>query len=201
MKKLALAASLAAFGATGASALTLNIGDGAVGCESGYASINGISCGSTIGDIGNGFGGDAINFAGEGLLLGYVADASGSSNNYGDGAMVTLAEAGELVFSIFGGSQSFDGTVSIGETLTSLSTFVFQYQATTANPVNTSQSLGTFAAGTYFFKFDATAPVNNPSRDDSFYSLEVTAVPLPASALLLLAGAGALAGMGRKKKS
>jgi len=125
---------------------------------------------------------DKITFLGDGRLAGFVADGPGVGNgNYPDYATIKLAKASKLTFKLLSPQTGFDAAFAFGNLAsTALSG---------ANP-----SISFFAeAGEYFFALDATKPSDSPTKLTTSYELSVTAIPLPAGAVLLLSG---LAGFG-----
>lgn len=63
------------------------------------------------------------------------------------------------------------------------------------------ESIFSTGAGNYVLKIDGSGPINSPGRGVGLYDIEISAVPLPASAFLLLAGVAGLGAVSRRKKS
>ncbi len=58
----------------------------------------------------------------------------------------------------------------------------------------------TAGAGDYVIQIDGSGSVNAPGNGVGLYDIEISAVPLPASALFLLAGVAGLGAVARRKK-
>jgi len=186
---LTLAAAMPATGAT-----VQTVADGGVVCDSfnNLSAATKANCSSNANfDFGQSAGaGDALTFEGSGTLFGFVRDRSGTSNRYADAVTITLEKAATLTFSIFNTDPIFKGTLE----------FTGQVFANPVFDVNNTTVAFSVDAGTYVFDFDATKP-NETQDNTTEYALSVSAVPLPASSLLLLAGVGGIAAMRRRKKS
>lgn len=58
----------------------------------------------------------------------------------------------------------------------------------------------TAGPGDYVLQIDGSGPINAPGGGVGLYDIEISAVPLPASALFLLAGVAGLGAVARRKK-
>lgn len=125
---------------------------------------------------------DKITFLGNGRLAGYVADGPGVGNgNYPDYATISLKKASKLTFTLLSPEAGFDAAFAFGN-----------LASTALSGANPSISF-VADAGDYFFALDATKPSDSLTKIASSYALNVTAIPLPAGAVLLLS---ALTGLG-----
>ena len=102
---------------------------------------------------------------------------------------VKLDKDSDINFSLFGSDDDIDVS------------FFFGPAGSLGTTVNANGSASLFAtAGTYIFGVDATSPTDSLVRLETSYSLNITAVPLPASGLMLLAGLGAIGVARRRRK-
>ncbi|MEO1365367.1 MAG: VPLPA-CTERM sorting domain-containing protein [Pseudomonadota bacterium] len=185
---LAIAASFAA----PAFAVTEIVADGGTVCES-LDRIDDSAgtpvCSITFEDFPNGSPDDELTFEGSGTILGFLADNTGAGPNYSDFVTVKLDKASDINFSLFGSDNDIDVS------------FFFGPAESPGTTVNANGSTSLFAtAGTYIFGVDATSPTDSGDRLETSYSLNITAVPLPASGLMLLAGLGAIGVARRRRK-
>ena len=174
------------------SAASITIADGDTWCDSANLLVSTASCvnpGSRE-DLGQSAANDDVTFLGEGAILGFVRDKQGTSDRYADAAEITLTQDSMITFSLVAPTHDiFTGTLNFGS---QVSDAVFDA---------TSDALTFFAAaGTYTFSFDATKP-DERKDNTTQYLFEVAAVPLPASALLLIGGVAGLGFVRSRKKS
>ena len=197
MRKTVIAAALTAATAfaapAGAAPINALVADGGTFCESLSPSVFSRSDCDLGGkrDLSNSASSkDKITFLGSGRLAGYVADGAGVGNgNYPDYATIVLQKAGELTFTLLSPDRGFDASFAFGSLAST--------DLSGANP-----SISFFAdAGTYFFAINATEPSDSPVKIASSYELSVTAIPLPAGAVLLLSGLAGFAVMRRKRQA
>ena len=185
---LAIATSFAA----PAFAATETVADGGTVCESLDLiddSAGTPVCSITFEDFPNGSPNDELTFKGSGTILGFHADNTGTGPNYSDFVTVKLDKDSDINFSLFGSDDDIDVS------------FFFGPAGSLGTTVNANGSASLFAtAGTYIFGVDATSPTDSLVRLETSYSLNITAVPLPASGLMLLAGLGAIGVARRRRK-
>ncbi|MEM9437147.1 MAG: hypothetical protein AAGA15_08905 [Pseudomonadota bacterium] len=188
MKGLTGAAIVAGFmwSATSAAAVTINIFDGGVGCESAGRFVDNSAClGTGTADLAQSLAsGDTVTFEGAGTLFGWIKDAASSGSSFIDAAFITLVEPSEVTFTLSDIDPGFDGSLTFGP----------------ASPTIVDAFSGPLSfeldAGTYEFIFDAAAPDTVGFSTTTEYELSVAptlaAVPLAASGLLLLGALGFL---------
>jgi hypothetical protein len=174
---LVLAAALCLGSA--ASAVTVS---GAVwedGPESNWAGVTG----RRLGDFNNSTLIPILYIAGPTTIFGSVTHSSTSNSNYRDGwSMDFGSRVYDIVLSwtnVSPNGGGFDGAVTAGG--------VTQLMSGSG-----SLSLGTFMGGPVAFLIDPIAGQFGP-RETIQWTMQISAVPLPAGALLLLTGLGGLA--------
>lgn len=184
LKILAAASCIALFGAVGNAATVIYEGGGP-GVKPGSPAAD-----QVLGDFGTSTGSPVLMITGDTSLYGGIAHTSAS--NFKDGWTMDFGTSlYDVVFNYEATTQSngsglFNGTLTVGG-----GTPIVLSGAGTVN-------LGVLT-GAVTFLIDATA--GGEPREQAFWDVQATQVPLPAGALLMLTGLGGIALVRRRKNA
>jgi hypothetical protein len=187
-----LLATAFALAASGATAATFNNVSGNV-CEGGVRPAPGV-CNPgggdlTIGDFDSNITDPTLNIVGDTHIFGGVAHRDTGLARFQDNFTLNLgAKTYAATFNWQAVSANFDGEIVVGGTAYSFTT----------PPSSGSITIGNLTGDNIAFIIDPIAGIFPDTPDEvGTWDLELSQVPLPASALLLIAGVGGLGALRR----